>query len=284
MREAPLVIVSLLGHRDILLYLVAFRSLYRAVGEGSATILSDGSLTEHDIAVLRGQIPLLTVRRIQEVDTGAFPKGGCWERLLLVLECARQSYVIQMDSDTLTVGGISEVVESYRGNRCFTLGTRMGQRVMTTVEILEALEGATSTHVQLTAERSLHKLRNADSLRYIRGSAGFTGFGKGMANPELLEEYNEQMKEFLGERWFQWGTEQVSSNFMIANSAEPRVLPYPRYATFRPGLNWEQSEFLHFNGTHRFRHGIYRKAAAGSIERARRDALAGRAEERSSFA
>ena len=44
-REAPLTFVSMVSHRDLVMYLVAIRSLYAQIGEGTITIIDDGSLT-----------------------------------------------------------------------------------------------------------------------------------------------------------------------------------------------------------------------------------------------
>lgn len=65
------------------------------------------------------------------------------------------------------------------------------------------------------------------------------------------------MSALLGARWSEWGTEQVSSNYVVANSPDARVLPYPKYACFDLDMDPERSAFLHFIGTHRFERGVY---------------------------
>src|SRR3546814_1079040 len=58
---------------------------------------------------------------IDDVDTGPCPRGGCWERLLTLLDMRADAYVIQLDSDTIALGDIPEVVEAITSNRSFTL-------------------------------------------------------------------------------------------------------------------------------------------------------------------
>ena len=44
--------VSMVSHRDLVMYLVAIRSLYAQIGEGAITVIDDGSLTAADITIL----------------------------------------------------------------------------------------------------------------------------------------------------------------------------------------------------------------------------------------
>ena len=48
----------------------------------------------------------------------------------------------------------------------------------------------------------------------------------------------------LGSRWTEWGTEQVTSNYVVANSPEAMVLPYPKYACFDLNMDPAESVFL----------------------------------------
>ena len=81
MKAAPLKILTMLSRRDLDMYLLAFKSFYRFLKEGSAVVLNDGSLTEADQDLLRHHIPDIVFHRYSDVDQGVFPKGGCWERL-----------------------------------------------------------------------------------------------------------------------------------------------------------------------------------------------------------
>jgi hypothetical protein len=113
-REAPLSFVSMVSHRDLVMYLVAIRSLYAQIGEGSITVIDDGSLTAADIELLQRSLSDPLIIRADQIDTGACPRGGTWERLLHILDLSSSRYVIQMDSDTLTLAPVCEVIDAYR--------------------------------------------------------------------------------------------------------------------------------------------------------------------------
>ena len=73
------------------------------------------------------------------------------------------------------------------------------------------------------------------------------------------------MDERLGDTWRQWGSEQVASNFVIANDPDPVQLPYDRYVN-----HWEEPlpsdpAFVHFIGTYRFRRGNYARCSKAAI-------------------
>src|ERR1035441_9122242 len=149
MRPADLVIVTMLSHHDIFMYLVAIKSLYRKFGEGSVAVLNDGTLTPQDVARLNQHIPGIQILPLHAVVTGPCPKGGCWERLVSVLELTRSRYVIQMDSDTLTVNDVSEAVACYRENRSFLIGGSDGQHIVSVEENCAAIQHSTSNHLQV---------------------------------------------------------------------------------------------------------------------------------------
>ena len=145
-RDAPLRIVSMVSHRDLRMYLVAARSLYGQLREGRFVIVNDGSLTADDMAILDRQLGGPEIVPISSIDTGPCPRGGTWERLFKIAELTQASYIIQMDSDTLTRSEISEVLGAYRANRSFTLGTNMGQRPVTAEETGQLVARSALTH------------------------------------------------------------------------------------------------------------------------------------------
>ena len=64
------------------------------------------------------------------------------------------------------------------------------------------------------------------------------------------------MEAILGTSWFEWGSEQVASNFVVANSPNPIVLPLPTYSCFGPSeLGYRESILLFsFHRQLSFRH------------------------------
>lgn len=258
--ESPpsgVVIVSMISHYDLAMYLVAIKSLIKALGGVETLVVDDGTLTEADANVVASHVSPLRMVDVGDVHCGKCPKGGCWERLRVISENIGQNYVIQMDSDTVTLGAIPEVLSCIKENRSFTLGTGMGKNIVPAREISREMRAFKSDYVQVLAEQNLEQLENAKELRYVRGCAGFAGFARGSFEWSRVEGLSQSMEQLIGGKWSEWGSEQVASNFIIANSEGARVLPYPKYANFSPGVPHEESSFLHFIGPTRFRNGVY---------------------------
>lgn len=51
---------------------------------GEIVILDDGTLTTSDMKILMYHVHPLEIVNIDQVKTRKYPKGGCWERLLLI--------------------------------------------------------------------------------------------------------------------------------------------------------------------------------------------------------
>jgi hypothetical protein len=256
-RAAPLSFVSMVSHRDLVMYLVAIRSLYAQIGEGSITVIDDGSLTVADIALLHRALGGPAIIVLDDIDRGPCPQGGFWERLLHILDRSTDRYVIQVDADTLTLGPVNEVVDAYRSNRSFALVESSDARLVTLGEASRAVAQSTSQHEQIVAEKSLSRLQGLTALRYVRGCAAFAGFARGGFTRAQAEGFSCAMSNEIGAKWHTRGTEQVTSNLAVASSPDPILLPHPRYATYTPRIGIYDSVFLHFMGTYRFHRGIY---------------------------
>jgi len=256
-----IIIISMLRHSDVIMYLVAIKSFYQRFLKGEIIILNDGSLTARDLNLLKEHVLPKDIVNINDIKNSVCPKGGCWERILLISEYVKDYFVIQLDADTLTLGEIPEVHQCVRDRTSFTLGTQLGQFVETVGELNERIKQWPENHVQVKAEKNFYKLGKYESLKYVRGSAAFAGFAKGSFSLSKLENFSQQMYEIIGEDWSKWGTEQVTSNFLIANSSPSKILPFPKYAGYYPSRNIQNSHFLHFAGHSRYKKGIYRKKA-----------------------
>ena len=264
-RPAPLAFCSLVSQRDLIMYLVAIKSVYRQVGEGTIHVINDGSLTADGIAALNHHLGDPVIVPIASVDTGACPRGGCWERLLHILDLSRDRYVIQVDSDIVARRAMAEVTQSYRANRSFTLGTRIGQRIISTAEASANVAASTTEHIQITAERALAGLGEAETRRYVRGCAGFAGFAAGAVSRAAAAAFSQGMQAQIGPRWSTWGTEQVASNYLIANAPDALVLPWPRYASYYPEVSIPDADLVHFLNQHRFEGGHYARESRAVI-------------------
>lgn len=262
-RENNLIIVSMISHLDLIQYLVAIKSLYNKINSGQIVIISDGSLIETDLEVLRTHVSPIEIVNVNDVNTKECPRGGTWERLFIIANYVQDNYVIQLDSDTITLNEIPEVLNYIGKNHSFLLGTEYGQNIVKMEEARLRMKNSSSKHIQALAEINFNLLKNYSSLKYARGCSAFTGFAKNSFSEKTIVNFSLEMEKILGEKWHSWGTEQVTSNFIISNSAHPNILPFPKYRTyyFKNSIPYIKSSFLHFIGTDRFKKGVYLKTA-----------------------
>jgi hypothetical protein len=267
-KKSDLVIVTMVSHRDLLMYLIAIKSIYNYINNGEIVILNDGTLTEQDIALLKQHISFLAIYNVDDIKTGKCPKCGTWERFFLISEYIKDYYVIQIDSDTVTIGEIPEITKCLKDNNSFILGTEVSQNFQPIRDTSKRMKLEDSPHVQVIAEKNLDKLEHSDRLMYARGCSGFAGFAKGSFSWSNVENFSQRMSAIVGEKWIEWGSEQVATNFIIANSPYARVLPYPKYASYYPHLevNYSNSSFLHFIGKNRFENNFYIEKARDAIK------------------
>jgi hypothetical protein len=117
--------------------------------------------------------------------------------------------------------------------------------------------------VQAVCERSFDQLPESASLKYVRGNAGFTGFAKCSMNRGKIEWFSNLMRRITKDTWDEWGSEQVASNLIIANTEGSCPLPFPKYLSYWAHIDvpYEDASFIHFIGPHRFANGLYLKSA-----------------------
>lgn len=257
------IIISMLRHSDVIMYLVAIKSFYQRFSKGEIVILNDGSLTARDLNLLKEHVLPKDIVHISDIKNSVCPKGGCWERILLISEYVKDYFVIQLDADTLTLGDIPDVHERVSGKTSFTLPTKSGQSIEPMREANERIKRWPENHVQVKAEKNFYKLEGYENMKYVRGSAAFAGFAAGSFSLSKLENFSQQMNEIIGEDWTKWGTEQVTSNFLVANSSQSKMMPFPKYSGYYPphNISYENTHFMHFAGHHRWKNGFYIKNA-----------------------
>jgi hypothetical protein len=262
--DAPLSIVSMVSTGDLPMYLLALKSFYGHIGRGKVVAIIARTSRERLRRLLREHVPGIEIVEIESIPIGSCQAGGCWERLLYILDRAEHEYVIQLDSDTLTIGhDIPEVKDCIAANRSFVLSGGPAASGLRIVSMREAAASAdvSNSHINFVAQRCLDVYPDAEALRYVRGSGAFAGFARGGYTRRGVEEFHHHMAELLGARWREWGTEQCASNFAIANSPEGTVLPWPEYANFRPQQPLAGARFLHFYGSVRYEKGRYAQLA-----------------------
>ena len=274
------ILFSMIGTSVLLPYLVSVKSLRQQLGRGHAVILDDGTLTAADRAVLAHHLNDPRIIAIGDVDTGPCPRGGTWERLLTLLDLRADSYVIQADSDTVTLGDLAEVRAAIDGGRDFTLRGEAGAEIRAGSDLARDAAGVDprceALHVQDAAEAAIGSVTipGYDSFRDVRGCAGFAGFAPGGPGRALAESLSLAMDAAIGRaKWSQWGSEQVTSNFVVANGRAPMLLPYDRYwnfwnaALFGRARLASDAAFVHFIGTYRFHSDAYLAATRTAIDR-----------------
>ena len=278
-REDGLVIFSMIGTRVLLPYLVAVKSLHAQLQHGRVVILDDGTLTDSDRAALRHHCDDPQILSGPDVDTKGCPTYSSWRRLFALLEVRRENYVIQLDSDTVTIGAVPEVAECVARGDSFILKGEAGVDFAPPAEVAEQARanphvGDPGVHVQLAMEAQMDRVRlpGVDRLRYVRGCAGFAGFALDPGGTALAEAFSAEATRLIGfDKWSEWGSEQVTSNVLIANSPNPRLLPYDRYCNFwNEGVGGDM-RFVHFIGTWRFHGGMYGRLSRRVIAQLGRD-------------
>ncbi|MEO5707114.1 MAG: hypothetical protein ABIT10_00805 [Alteraurantiacibacter sp.] len=267
-----LVLFSMIGTAVVLPYLVAVKSLWQQLGRGRVALLDDGTLTAQDRAILAAHLGDPQILKIDDVLRGDFPQGGCWERLLTILDHRAGEYWLQLDSDTVTLGAVPELERAIASNRSFTMmgGSDCPQEPLELAAFARAYypDGPMDGHVQSRVESRMADLAANPGWKYVRGCAGFAGFAAGNAGRDLAGVFLRRMAVVIGgDNTALWGTEQIASNFLIANEGAPVCLPPERYLNYW-GEEWdEEAAFIHFVGAHRYDNGAYLAASRHAIAR-----------------
>lgn len=268
--EDGVILFSMIGTAVLLPYLVAVKSLHLHLRRGRIVLLDDGTLTAADRALLALHCDNPEIIGKQDVDTTPCPQGNCWERLISILDRRSGDFVIQLDSDTVTTGPVPEIAAAIDANRSFTLAggldeAQHGFKSAHEISQIFHANGPTTDHVQAHAEAAMKTLPQAGSRHYIRGCAGFAGFAKSRDGRRTAARFSAEMDERLDNIWRQWGSEQVASNWVVANDPDPLQLPYGRYINHWDEPMPESPAFVHYIGTYRYRWGNYSRTTRAAI-------------------
>lgn len=258
-------VLSQTYHPDLFMYLVAAKTFAKHIRPALFVVVDDGLLPE-DRALIRQHLRNVEFVDRRVVPNKVCPAGGTWERLLSVADFCERYYVIQLDSDTVTLRNPAEVAERIRNAEAFTLPTRMGNAFVPVEEASAQARQSDSGHVQIEAEIRLGEIPDLRGTRYIRGCSGFAGFPKGSIRRADMEKFSSLMEQALGrERWSQWGTEQFASNYMVANAPRQATLTFEQYPYWKPGTDLAPAALVHFIGDDRFTSGTYARTAMRAV-------------------
>lgn len=261
----PYTLLSMVHTRDVLSYLVSVKSFVRYANPRRIVVVCDPTINEADRAMLKAHVPHIELRSADEFTDPAIPRGGCWERLYAISEYNPHSYVVQLDADTVTTRPIPEIISAIENGQGFVLGELAGQKLLT----LQACSARATpllkddAHIQTRTEAIMAQVGLPENALYVRGCAGFTGFPANIDMRKNLLDFSAKMTTAQGALWKSWGTEQVTSNYLVANAPGTRVLPFPKYGT--PDQASDETAFLHFIGSLRFINGQYEKCASNAI-------------------
>lgn len=263
-KDAPLTILSMVAGYDVKLYLLAMKSLYRRLGRGKIVAIVADDVSPADRRLILQHLGPVKFVDIKSIDTGSCQRGGTWERLVYILDHTPDEYYIQMDCDILCVGAMPEVLECVDANRAFTLADGIPKKPLT--DWVDDAIARRNDNVVFEFEKRAPQYPDAANLYYLRGSSGFAGFAKGGPSRASLEDFHAKSKALLGSRWTEWGTEQIASNFTIANSPGSVGLPKPKYLTWEHHQIPADISLLHFLGYCRFDEGVYVQWANREID------------------
>ena len=263
----PFILLSMVHHRDVYSYLVAVKSFVMQANPSRIVVVCDPSITGSDRIVLKTHIPYIELVSANKFTNPDIPHGGCWERLWAITHYVTDMYVVQLDADTITVQSIPEVVAAIHGSNGFVLGEEPNQ---TLLNLSDASHNAIECiqyfpHIQTYAETAMGNIGLSITSRYVRGCAGFTGFPRTNKMREQLLDFSTRMSHSMGNKWSTWGTEQVTSNYLVANAQSTIVLPFPKYGT--PDVENIDTSFLHFIGPMRFLNNSYQYISKYSIQK-----------------
>lgn len=260
----PFLLLSMVQKSDVLSYLVALKSFAFHANPRRVMVVCDPSIDDADRAVIRKHVPHAELYDAREFAVDDVPCGGTWERLLAISHHVADQYVVQLDADTVTLRPIPEVVAAICASKGFVL-SEPNHRLMSLAETCAFASqfDSVDNHVQDVAEMKMVELERPSTELYIHGCSGFTGFPQAHGMREKLIAFSTEMRILVGSRWTAWGTEQVTSNYLVANIAGTTVLPVLRYAGADHAT--VDSVFLHFIGYTRFIDGHYERASAEAI-------------------
>lgn len=267
--DQPVAVLTQLQHKDVILFLIAIKTFAKQVPLSKVFIINDGSLTNEDLTTLLQHIPIAEVYDAKQFSEPLCPTGGCWERLLAIAKFVDQYFIIQLDSDTLTLSALDEITELIKTNTGFVIGTWDNQTIeamsVSSERVQKNVNPTLDAHVQMVAEAHFSKLEGCENLRYARGCAGFSGFPKQSFNKQFIIDFSIKMENEIGAKWREWGSEQVMSNVVVANLDKAVVLPHPKYTDCNK-MKLPDTCFIHFIGDCRFKSSTYAKLAQHKIK------------------
>ena len=263
-------VVSMVSTSTVDMYLTAVKSFLKNFGRGTVEAIDDGSLSEDDYKVLKHHVPNIQFSKANDIETFDSPSYISWKRLYRVQQLAQKSYVIQLDSDTLSIGPLVDIDHAVRNNKGFLIGSSRWAKAVNVNTLRDIVSQWKSTHVQARAEANFHKLDFfKDNTHYLRGCAGFAGYPRNFATVEEIRNLSNEIYQYVGDDWKKWGSEQTTTMCLISKCKNSQILPWPTYQNFdfpRSYENISSMNFVHFIGSNRYQRGVYERLVSNFIK------------------
>jgi hypothetical protein len=267
---------TMLGSADLIMYILAIKSLLSYYNDIAVVVHSDGSLTSKETDHIRRHIE--GVRFVLHYDADqraaqAFPQSsllGIWRnkdaayRRLIDIELWRQKErVIILDSDVLTNLNPVEIVKwIHTGTRPFLLGQPPRN---------PSIRSKPSAHVQAAFLQQVPQLSDKLGLPalFLQGTtAGFCGYFGELALDRTERALSAALEMKLPME--QWGGDQCLVIYLLSVAGANR-LPAELYFNYEPSLRAQvrKAHVIHFLGTYRFKRFVYPRLAFSAVCRLR---------------
>jgi hypothetical protein len=165
----------------------------------------------------------------------------------------------------LTLARPDFVLQTIQEGKSFILGTSECRAIDTVAMRSAIMDKNSSRNIQIISECVMRHLPDATSRYYVPGSAGFYGFAPGHVRFNDAETLFLDMNRLTDGDFIEYGSEQFAANFLVTNTPNAVVLPFPTYAVHDIRDDLTGAIFLHFIGSYRFHNGAYARAAHAVI-------------------
>jgi hypothetical protein len=258
----PFIALSMVHQRDVLSYLVAIKSFAMHTHPARVVIVCDPTIGDQEKAIFKTHIPHAELREATDFQDPRIPKGGAWERLSAITQYSPEAYVVQLDADTVTTAAIPEIVAAITRQQGFVIRDNPDQGIEPLAQTAQRARHWPSVHVQAIAEQVMVDA-GVKGRFYIRGCSGFTGFASDKMLGEEFFDFAVKMHKKIGDVWTTWSSEQVTSNYLVANQTNTIPLPPNKYASAKHMTS--EAAFIHFIGSERYKNRSYEKTSLAVI-------------------
>ncbi len=267
--DADTGIHSAVPHRYLLAYLVAIKSFLRYYPDITVYVHDDGSLVEHDKALIRAHI-----EGVRIVDRGAADDEFDRKVGDAFLSRVRKSYtsylklfdptlisdkqrIIIVDTDTLFLKPPDEVIGWAReGGAPWYHRVHQGRMSKRDGGALTNLTQLQDVHIQALITRSLDDINETLGAHYAifpGFNSGFIGYEHGTVRFDELGKLLHALYERFSEKIFRWGAEQTT-HALILGGRGATALPVEEYFVYTQNNAHlaDKATFIHFIGENRF--------------------------------